>query len=472
MDKDKEEGLIRRTSLITVFTFACFVIGCLIFFKGEIRFCDHHGSVFHEIAYNPRQIIDQILQKAAVDTSFVQTMARKDTAKVTSSAAIAGWKETDRVRVNTINLEIKDRRYQLMHVSDSVAEAQFAKGKLYINRDAFTLSMLDEVTNVPGDDKDIIGYTQPVKWVYFFDSKIAPQRFEAQIRMPLRKFDSNVDFLMRNPGFGVWIILMLVQFALYPALIFKAILAIHDFRVYYGGKLNKEDKLSQIYSTSWKAGISLLAVVIFLFLSLGTYQDAKVIKGSYFFDHIQCVFWTLNPLGYLLAVVCFTGFLNIANFVFWYKHDSATPNFDSTNATEILKMTAGIKQLFSTLITFAALTLSISVFTTGSLFSAVNSMDFIKKITQDIGYSPLRYDCVYMYGIINTVLLLFFYIPARLYINDLNKELAENGIVAPAGATTTGNGIKFLSLKDFGGILVAGSPLIASLLQYLLDLIT
>jgi hypothetical protein len=404
-------------------------------------------------------------------------MARKDTAKVVDSAAIAGWQQLDRVRINTIKLEIKDRRYQLMHVSDSAADAQFSKGKLFIDRKTFSLCMLDEVTKVPKDDNDIIGYTQPVKWVYFFDSKIAPQRFEASIRMPLKKFDSNVDFLMHYPGFGVWIMLILAQFALYPALIFKTIFAIRDFRLMYGKELGEKEERKQLLGTVFTAIISFLAVVIFLYLSLGTYQDAKVIKSSYFFDNIQCVFWTLNIVGYILAVACFTGFLNIAGFVFWYKHDPQTPNFTASNTTQILELTAGIKQLFSTLLTFAALTLSISVFTTGSLFSAINTMDFIKKVTQDIGYSPLRYDCVYMYGIINTLLLLFFFIPAKLYISNLDRELVENGIVATAGApeATAGKGTifkQFLSLKDLGGILVAGSPLIASLLQYLLDLIT
>jgi hypothetical protein len=101
----------------------------------------------------------------------------------------------------------------------------------------------------------------------------------------------------------------------------------------------------------------------------------------------------------------------------------------------------------------------------------VNSLDFIKLPDDDWGYSPARTDFIYLYGGLHTIILLLVYIPAKMRFSEIN--IGEEG--ASTNEKKTGDDKWYNILKNpFGqikGVLIAASPLIASLVQALFDLL-
>jgi hypothetical protein len=120
-----------------------------------------------------------------------------------------------------------------------------------------------------------------------------------------------------------------------------------------------------------------------------------------------------------------------------------------------------------------AIILSFVVFCTGALYSAVNSMDFIKKISADLDYMPVRQDFVYVYGGLHTLLILMFYIPVKLKFASYQSIFVNAANEAAEGDSKTGAAkIKkaiTTPLNKSIEFLVAGSPILISFLQAVLD---
>src|SRR5690606_9236140 len=78
----------------------------------------------------------------------------------------------------------------------------------------------------------------------------------------------------------------------------------------------------------------------------------------------------------------------------------------------------GLGKTFHAYFILSAILLSLLVVSTGALYSAVNSLDFIKLLTDDWGYSPVRSEFVYLYGALYTIILLLIYVPARIRLEE------------------------------------------------------
>jgi hypothetical protein len=126
-----------------------------------------------------------------------------------------------------------------------------------------------------------------------------------------------------------------------------------------------------------------------------------------------------------------------------------------------------LRQEFNNYFYCVAIILSLAVFTTGTFFSGLNSLDIVQQISRSKGYNFLRYDFVYLYGLMHSFILLIFYLPTnfqfRKYaINENEKTEAETKSEGAKGFA----GDLFKSLLK---IAIASSPFLASLLQSLAD---
>jgi hypothetical protein len=126
-----------------------------------------------------------------------------------------------------------------------------------------------------------------------------------------------------------------------------------------------------------------------------------------------------------------------------------------------------LTKIFQTYFLLAATILSLMVLCTGALYSTVNSLDFIKLLADDWGYSPARTDFIYLYGGLYSIVLLLVYIPAKMRFSEV--DISDKPPVPAENAKW------YDFLKDpFGalrGTLVATSPLLVSLIQSLLDVL-
>lgn len=138
-----------------------------------------------------------------------------------------------------------------------------------------------------------------------------------------------------------------------------------------------------------------------------------------------------------------------------------TPDIETVRNRDLYD---GIGKTFQGYFILSAVILSLIVLCAGSLYSAVNSLDFVKLIADDFGYSPVRWEFVYLYGALYTLILLIIYVPAHMRMKDIKigEELPKT-----SGSSWWDFG-KSLG-NDLKSILVAVSPLLTGLLQSFFD---
>jgi hypothetical protein len=122
---------------------------------------------------------------------------------------------------------------------------------------------------------------------------------------------------------------------------------------------------------------------------------------------------------------------------------------------------------FHTYFILSATILSLMVFCTAGLYTTINSLDFVKLLQDDWGYSPARTDFIYLYGGLHTLILLLVYIPAKMRFSEINlgAEPATNG------NPDSEKWYDFLQnpFSHLKELAIAASPFLASLIQSLFD---
>jgi hypothetical protein len=211
------------------------------------------------------------------------------------------------------------------------------------------------------------------------------------------------------------------------------------------------------------------------------FNGHDIVRDYYFMEGFLGRMIPFSICGYLAAITCFSVYVFLAERLddlnaqsvelkaaeqkaFVAAHaalgvvapapptppDTPSPYQDAFNKIKIVFMGA-----FSA----TAAILSLFVLWVGSLFNGVNSEQAMRVYAQYAGKPFLSYDLVYLIGLMHTILLLIFYIPAQLKFSamDLNKN-------APDGTQTSGKWLGGL-IQTLGSVLVTASPLIASLIQ-------
>ncbi|MBC7874239.1 MAG: hypothetical protein H7Y01_09600 [Ferruginibacter sp.] len=126
-----------------------------------------------------------------------------------------------------------------------------------------------------------------------------------------------------------------------------------------------------------------------------------------------------------------------------------------------------LKNYFDTYFILSAIILSLLVLCTGGLYNTVNGLDFVKCLADDWGYNLARADFIYLYGGLYTVILLLFYVPAKMRFNEIT---VPDPLKKQAGATDN-KWYSFLKnpFSNLKESLIAVSPLLVSIVQSLFD---
>jgi hypothetical protein len=426
--------------LLVVTGFAGFVTGCLLLFSSELIKNDKK-SVFHEIVYNPRQILQQLI---AAELSSLST---------TGDSAVLSYQQ-----------KLEKLSKQVNETGDSVF-LEYIHLHLTSPADADTLQYLENATRTNDS------LTAPIIWL-FRDSSMKLNLHSA-IRMPVKNFSSNVDFFNKYPGFAIWALLIVSFFT--TLFIIAAVSNFTRSEVREKIKFCLPNPLAtKKYRFHYAIAITILAV--FAYISLKTFYDGSIVKNIYFLHGLRTKILILAVLAYIVSSFCFSGFINTASYLEQLHHEFIHKIKEDSNNKALLQKISFchtvLKNHFDTFFICTSIILSFVVFCTGALYSAVNTMDFVKKLTYDMGYSPVRHDFVFVYGGLHTLLILIFYIPVKLkfanFENDIETYEGDDD-EATREAKATSKSLFAGPFKKVTDVLIAGSPILAGFMQALLD---
>lgn len=493
--------------IITLLGFAGFVFACFTLFYNSCK----NKSVFHEVKYDP-VFISKIILKERRDT-LKRWLDSTDTLKAhtdklkTDSIVILNNKVAD----YSSSITKIDTHYFFKHF-DTAGKKQV---ELYL-KSAIELDSLVRFDSLFGkkklDSSDAIyagdSIYNSVKLNFIlFDHRLRKDTTSYRISLPIQTFYSDVDFFTKYPGFGVWALLIIV----FCSCMFMT----GGFCIHTGSEL---DNLTSLKSCDnklhyWSSfAICFILLAVFAVTSYLTFYDGETIRDIYFMKGLGKKIRFISVFGYTSAAFCFAGMVSVATYVKCLKkriedipEETAkqTALTEKTAALEVLlqnetdpekkKLTEEeigkqkgllkasklitsnaasdyetLRNLFRKFFYATALLLALLTFCTGTLYSAADSLDFMKMIKDDMGFSPARHDFVYLYAALHTLLILLFYLPAQLLLNSY---------APPPSNTTTGppdkgflNGLKSQWSK-LSEVLVVGAPLMASFAQWLLNMV-
>ena len=427
------------------------VILGLLAFMGAFKLIlngENEQLQFHEINWNTRQILNNVIDSSLQDSAAVlslveerqklQLLPQADTRLKILKDSLIG-KQRDAL------LKIRGR----IAVMNDTELQQFSSKNLRI--DSLDLRVLKRMNG-----HEISGYQQPVT-VVLCDSTLQVKEIRKKITLTAIPYDSD-RFMMKYPVFGYWITSLVIQATLYCLLIPFLLSVI--FR-----KNNGEHRLS----AGWKAIYAIIVITVsvsvyFFFLNAPSDED-NIVRNELFMHNLHTVFTIINSLGYFTAALCLAGML--------FTYSDTRSLLAAKNAPTFLADLLSVNKDFKVYFVLAALILTFAVITTGQFYAALNTLSFVKAYNSSLGYDYFRLDVVYFYGILHTFLLLLFYVPVQLQLAAANAEVAAQAAAAgPGDAAKIGKTFEPAgTAKKIIDLLVVGSPMIAVFVKDLVDLV-
>ncbi len=499
---------------LAAFGIAGFIFGCIFLFYDDI-FSSRINSVFHEVVYNPRIYIETAAGKAEdslaslikkrTDTVKMCRCLSRNTKEKCDAAAMKFWdtallKKYDtafllsgiKIDEGKIKILSKHKRfYQDVANSDSLGFVELNK-VLHFNISPALLKKWN--SDFPPQNRKWKTDTCNIGTVnyYFKDPEKLEDRIGGTATMYAEKSVSDVEFVGKYPSAGMWILLILV-FCSYCFIAVPTCIHLKDKVGLIFSDQNYSEPDKKQYYIIFLLTFSCLTIMLFVWWN--SFYDDDVVKNIFLMKHlITSMTWVIG-LGCLSGSFCMAGFIYTASMLSFFakkikeskteivklKNEKTLQNIPAEDITS--KETAlSVKQaeqdqqqlmfdklakIFQSYFVISAIILSLTVLCCGGLFNTINSLDFVKLLADDWGYSPARTDFVYFYGSLFTVLLLLVYVPAKIRFSEADVWNNTN--------RTTGGGKWYDILKNpFGqmkDLLVATSPLLVSLVQSLFDLL-
>ncbi len=427
----KKEVIITGSVKTVLLTFVA-----LIGFMAGVSILLSQHDAFHEIEYQPAIVVDSIL-------SFYEAEAARDTSFHSAQQ-------------DTMLQEIHYRRHLITELSDSMIKCMLIDKQLFINADSFTNECLIDFSVIDSTRQ----ITRPIVWDYYithsflFSRYVSPGHYQRHVRNFATTYPQNMDFFTAYPGFVLWVLLLIIQYCLFPVLAVFACVAIRNFR-----RLYPEADVNRTGKMIINVVLAMLVTSSYVIISFFAFFHPNLMTNGLFYKNMYVALGVIASITAITGVCCFTGFMLISNI-------SINDSTKERDALYYKKMLGELNSLFSALLIVASVALSLIVLTTGVLYTSINSMDFVQKITDDLGYSPFAYRYVLLIAVLSSLLLSLFMIPAKLRLRDIerkiNKAFNESD---PADHPLDIAGI----LK---GLLLIGLPIIISMLHFLVSLFT
>lgn len=490
-----------------------FILGCVFLFYPESG--EDKKSIFHEILYTPKGIVSKPIEESI---PFVESQSRKLSIEKKTNVVLLNT-STKKDSLNERNAAIDEQLAvnkkdleQLKSYKNSYDQTSLADTSSY-KRLNNALHFQINYDSIYRWDSRFVNHndTAFVTSHAFKDPNISFSLLGSDT-LTVKKYSSDVEFITKYPSAGIWLLLVLS----YCSFLFIAI----STSIYLKNKIVELFKFHDIkglstYDYYWVSLFTFLTLLLLSTIWKKTFYDDEIIKSLFFIKSLNVSMRLIIVLGYLGGSFCLAGFIHTAAMLSYFaKNIKTKTTVISQKKEEIIKQVDKIskenqlagsdmteqqateisnnqntldeeqekhskdKIIIESLVSFfnsyfvlSAIILSLMVLCTGALFSTINSLDFVKLLEDDWGYSPVRTDFIYLYGGLYTIILLLVYIPAKMRFSEINVATEGGGEIK----TQTSNGKWYEFLKNpfgqFKDVLIAASPLLASLIQSLFDLI-
>lgn len=341
---------------------------------------------------------------------------------------------------------------------------------------------------------------------------------ESEITLTTRTYPATgLAFFIKYPNFGTFAALMIFQFVVFFIIIPLSFGTINDLRAAY--KTTPQPVWTAFLLAS---GVVIAhAGMILLFIVKPDY-----ISDKFFMKGFTTIVGLYYALAYLSAIPCYAGYLFTARLIGdkikefeqpavaqrdnLVKREAlrkaaplvvpptnptvnplTSPTANPEAATEAATFTASIaanaKEITASAATISALAddykklrshftiffytsaflLSMIVLATGSLFSAIGSLDLMRFLNLPPSYTFVRNDFVYLLGGLYSILLLIFYVPVKISLINLESQLPDTTI--PGTNEKTWLPVFSSGLRTTASVLAASSPFLISIIQYILQ---
>jgi hypothetical protein len=472
----KSPAFYNKSSLAIVASgIAGFIVGVWILLGFNLNGCDR----FQEIGFHPSSLeftfLDSMrsrIQQARKFQLDVKTwLIRKG--KFTDTAAVN--KKLD--SLDLIARKVDTR--QVLAVYGNKDTLLDNKVKFSANRDSLWAMLLG------------INKTDTLTFSYY-DSTLSPVIVRRRVPFELNPVSTSMRFFSRYPSFAAWTFLGILQSTLWflAAAISIILLMLTAKKPEAPASTKPANDDFNDSKSRWKSVIvSVIAVGIFCTILYFFIIDKLIVRDAYFMNGFTGVMVPYAIIGYLVAALCFTGYLNIADHIFYIQNclsvgarkmmgikatmskDAAEPASQQSQQQdndEVRTSYSVAKRNFNIYFFMTAMILSILVLWLGSLFTAVNNMDLMKYYKLISGQMFLPNDFVYLFGALHSLLLLIFFIPVKLNMFSLNSLIpnSEKPEQQEQQAGTWQNLWKSLG-RSMSDVLVVSSPFLASLIHQL-----
>lgn len=464
---------------------AGFIFGCILIFYQDIVTPGTAGSVFHEIVYSPTDIIDSPLVRTIA--SLTDTLRRLKEDKV----MVEGKQE----RIDALTKDLRVLRSYRTYsagagIPDSVAFEKLNKA-LHFNITSEIIDAWDRRYTRDGDSV--------FEAVYALKDTALRTSVTGVTALRLINFRNDIRFFSKYPSAGVWLLSLFI----FCALSFISI----STCIYLNSKVTKlfgdhgiEGMSPRNYYFAWISIFLILLVMAFIWRA--TFYDEELNKNLFFMRALRSTMMWITILGYICGSACLAGFMHTSAMLGFFAgrikkntkeigekkaaiaqsaadndadakagHEADTRMLEGERA-EQREIYNNLLRIFNAYFVFAAMILTLLVLCSGGLFSLTNSLDFMRLLADDWGRSTARPDFVYLYGGIHTVLLLLFYIPAKMRFSEIDLMPAdgEGNAAPPVEGNSKWKNFFNAPLSQLKELLVVVSPLLASLAQSLFDM--
>ena len=389
--------------------------------------------------------------------------------------------------------------YRLSYLTDTSFSSRWLNNNLFVDKD----SVMRIYTPADGDATTAATpLPASFRFTYIHDSGATPALgIMAAGNYTLR--DSSyqgkpLSFFLKYPNFGIWSLLLMIQFIACFIIIPLSMMTI--FQVKDALATNQKIKPQRHW---FDLATSAILVTAFAGTAFFTAFRQSPFRSDIFMHGYHTVNLIYMGLAHLAAITCFAGFLYTGRILAGMllrlstkatEHkgllltrmtmaenasrgvasppshiDSINTSIDTTNSQlKVLKDEyIRLQKYFTIFFVTSAFLLSMVVLQMGALFSAVGSLDLIRYLSAPVGVELLRPDFIYLFGGIYSLLLLMFYLPVKVSMVNLQNTIPD---LAGTGSDNTGWLASLAGgLKNFSGVITAGSPLLLSIIQYIIS---
>lgn len=409
---------------------------------------------------NRRELVDTLISRRIKNLN-ASLLCYQD--QVRSLADSFPEKDEAKKQIGMVLVAIKNSQKELDSVQNAVIDTNINSDAKYIypDKQAF-LDAVNAEWKTSGTQTHCVNATM-IDTSRLIHRQVLPDqriKYAVQLKLKQNKRTTIMGFVRDYPLFGLWLVLSIAQMMMWFMI----------FPLLAGNLSNLKNKWGTVFDdvslkdALIKSIFPFLVIGIFCFFFYIRLADGDVINDGYFLTHYNAILLPYGFFGYLAAIFCFGVYLSLADQV--NSLNEKAENKIRVENTDLNNQFLDLRSAFDNAFLASALILSFYVLWAGVAINAVNGTEAIKFYGAMTGKPLIPSDLVYLMGIMHTCILLIFFLPVKLKFTSL--KITQD----PTATDENGKPIKtvFKTVSEsLSTILVTASPLLASLVQKLIE---